>query len=821
MAFSFTFNCPLPNGIHARPAKLLEDKAAELALQVKWLNMRNGRSADLPGVLRLLGTDTKSGDPCELVIEGERNRAQRFFDWLCHELARDDAKNPISVNELQPLPPVLAALGCQAKRAIAANTGIAIGQRVLIRPAALNQVQAPVHYVVKEQRQRLSNALEMVTARLSKASQQADHPGDIARGQFGLISDNSFRQQLLSVDGAAETAVQQTNRYYRELLARDDSAYLKERELDVRDICLMLMDVLQPGWRRKPERIPEDAIVWAPELTPGQFLNLDRSRLKGLMLAHGGSTSHTVILARAFGIPTLVGAVEPVGERLILDGELGLYINDPTPAVERWYRRQLSLIAARSARLSMWRDRPGFSRDGQKMELGANIASATEAGPAFAAGAEGIGLFRTEMLFMDREQAPTEQEQFLAYQDVVLASAGRPVIIRTMDIGGDKPVEYLNFGEENNPFLGYRAVRIYREYEDLFREQLRAILRASAYGKVRLMLPMVHSVHEIKWVRGVLDDECERLEELGVDFDYNMEFGVMLEVPSVAFIIDACCEVVDFFSIGSNDLTQYLLAVDRENARIAGSYNSMHPAVLALIDHVVQKAHAHGKWVGLCGELGGDLRALPLLLGLHLDEISMAAPQLTETRAKLARLDSRRCRELVNKAMQCDDGDRVAAMLEQATLADDKSVFDRDLVLLDLQAQDKADVIEQMVGQLWVTGRADDRRLLERDVWAREETSSTALGGAIAIPHGKSVQVDMSSVIVARLAEPIDWQASDGQPVDLVIMLVMPEFAAEVHLRILSALARRLVDESFQQALRNYDTAEALVAFLEQELTAV
>ena len=355
----------------------------------------------------------------------------------------------------------------------------------------------------------------------------------------------------------------------------------------------------------------------------------------------------------------------------MLDAQCGVLAINPNDAVSGYYQVAQTLADKRQKQQAQAAAQLAYSRDNKRIDIAANIGTALEAPGAFANGAEGVGLFRTEMLYMDRDSAPDEQEQFEAYQQVLLAAGDKPIILRTMDIGGDKSIPYLNIPQEENPFLGYRAVRIYPEFAGLFRTQLRAILRAASFGNAQLMIPMVHSLDQILWVKGEIQKAIVELKRDGLRHAETITLGIMVEVPSVCYIIDHFCDEVDFFSIGSNDMTQYLYAVDRNNPRVSPLYNPITPSFLRMLQQIVTTAHQRGKWVGICGELGGESRYLPLLLGLGLDELSMSSPRIPAVKSQLRQLDSEACRELARQACECRSAQEIEALLTAFTPEED------------------------------------------------------------------------------------------------------------------------------------------------------
>ena len=393
------------------------------------------------------------------------------------------------------------------------------------------------------------------------------------------------------------------------------------------------------------------------------------------------------------------------------------------------------------------------------------------------------------------------------------------MIFRTMDIGGDKQIPYLNIPQEENPFLGYRAVRIYPEFAHLFRTQLRAILRAGASGNALLMIPMVHSLDQILWVKQELQNVREELTSQGLRHTPNLPLGIMVEVPSVCFIIDHFCDEVDFFSIGSNDMTQYLYAVDRNNPRVSPLYNPITPSFLRMVRQIVTAAHRHGKWVGICGELGGERRYLPLLLGLGIDEFSMSGPRIPDVKTLLRQLELSACQTLAERACECRSAEEIEALLAEfipeepprPLLAQETIVFNEPLA-------SKEQVLQFLCGNLAIHGRTEHPLELEEDLWQREEIVTTAVGFGVAIPHTKSQWIRHSSISIARLEKPIDWESDMGE-VELVIMLTLGAQEGNNHVKVFSQLARKLVNKAFRASLFAADSPQSMLDLLNAEIT--
>lgn len=456
----------------------------------------------------------------------------------------------------------------------------------------------------------------------------------IFEGHIMLLEDEEFEQEIIalikkdhhSADAAAYSVIENQAKALEEL----DDEYLKERAADMRDIGKRLlrnilgMPIIDLG------DIQEESILIATDLTPSETAQLNLDKVLGFITDLGGRTSHTSIMARSLELPAIVGTTDATqqvknGDYLILDGVNNKIYQNPTPDVIEQLKTLEAQYYAEKDALAKLKDLPAITLDGHQVEVCANIGTVRDVAGAERNGAEGVGLYRTEFLFMDREAFPTEEEQFQAYKAVAEAVGAQAVIVRTMDIGGDKDLPYMNLPKEENPFLGWRAIRICLDRKEILHAQLRAILRASVFGKLRIMFPMIISVEEVRALKAELELLKSQLRAEGKAFDESIEVGVMVETPAAAAIANHLAKEVDFFSIGTNDLTQYTLAVDRGNELISHLYNPMSPAVLRLIKQVIDASHAEGKWTGMCGELAGDERATLLLLGMGLDEFSMSA----------------------------------------------------------------------------------------------------------------------------------------------------------------------------------------------------
>ncbi|MCF7364111.1 phosphoenolpyruvate--protein phosphotransferase [Vibrio sp. A1-b2] len=834
---TFSFSCELPNGVHARPASHVEALCNQFSSDVTWQNKRTGMSGNAKSVLSLIGTDTLLGDECLITIDGqdEESAINQLKQFIVNEFPHCDA--PLQNNEsaddaeLTPLPRNFSNIEVAHERGRAVSEGIGRGTLTIMGAVNFDSLDnLPPALAFSEEQLQMQNGLESVIKSISIQLKAAEHTeGEVLKAHLSIAKDEEFQQTItgnLSEGHSCADAIIATAKHFGEMMKNSSSSYMRERELDIRDVCYQLLQSIYGDERFASQtQLNEPTVCLAEDLTPSQFLELDKSLLKGLILSHGGSTSHTVILARSFAIPTIVGLdaaklSEFMGKQVIVDGHLGAVVTDITDPVERYYAQEQKVKEIVATRQAKYRDLTAATADGKVLEVAANIAHSVEAPQAFAHGAEAVGLFRTEMLYMDRTSAPDENELYNIFCQACEAANGKSIIIRTIDIGGDKPVDYLNIPSENNPFLGYRAVRIYPEFIEMFKTQLRAILRASAHGNLKIMIPMISSMEEILWVKDVLAEVRQELRKEAVPFAERVPLGIMLEVPSVAFIIDQCCEEIDFFSIGSNDLTQYLMAVDRDNAKVAKNYNSLNPAFLRTLDHVVREVHRHGKWIGLCGELGAKGSVLPLLVGLGLDEISMSAPSIAATKERISKLDSRECRQLLNRAMDCRTVQEVEHVLAQFRMTQTEApMVSKDCISLDRDLRSREEVIKTLADNLFITGRCRYPNKLADDLWAREDVFSTGLGFGFAIPHTKSEHIEQSAISVCRLAKPIAWGDEEAQ---FIIMLTLNKHAAgDQHMKIFSKLARKIMHADFREQLMTASSDTQVEALLKQELELV
>ena len=496
----------------------------------------------------------------------------------------------------------------------------------------------------------------------------------IFEGHLMILEDEELEEEILdylrSNKVNAAVAASKIIDQQVTMLSEIDDEYLKERAGDIRDIGNRLIKNILGMYIVDLGDIQEESILVAYDLTPSETAQLNLEKVLGVVTDIGGRTSHTSIMARSLELPAIVGTnnvteLVNTGDYLILDAiNNQVYIN-PTQSQIDELKTLEAKISQEKAELAKLKDLPAITLDGHKVDVVANIGTIRDCEGADRNGAEGIGLYRTEFLFMDREQLPTEEEQFIAYKEVVEAMNGRLTVLRTMDIGGDKELPYLDLPKEMNPFLGWRAIRIALDRREILNAQLRAVLRASAFGKLAVMFPMIISVEEIRELKAVIETLKAELRAEGKAFDEHIQVGVMVETPSAAVNAKFLAKEVDFFSIGTNDLTQYTLAVDRGNELISYLYNPMQPSVLGLIKQVIDASHAEGKWTGMCGELAGDERATLLLLGMGLDEFSMSAISVPRIKKLIRNVNFQDAKALSNAALQKPTASEIEQLIEE------------------------------------------------------------------------------------------------------------------------------------------------------------
>jgi len=536
-------------------------------------------------------------------------------------------------------------------KGIPVSSGIGMAKALLLtsepEQTVVKQIQPEQ---VAAETARLERSVEQAAAQLQELADKAraaagEEQAAIMEAHQAFLADPSFvgemKNRIAAQQIDAESAVRQVADEFVLIFEAMEDAYMRERAADIRDVGKRLVQNLRGGGGNTLASISEPVILVAEDLTPSDTIQMPREHVMGIVTVTGGATSHAAILARSLGVPAVMGVGEALfaqvkqGDHLIIDGSTGEILINPDQETEARYAALLEKEQERKRALNQIRDLTAKTTDGHEVSLMANIGGSEDVASLLEKGAEGIGLFRSEFLFMDREELPTEEEQFQAYVRVVQGMQGKPVIIRTLDVGGDKQLPYLDLPKEMNPFLGWRAIRISLDRHDLFKDQLRAILRASAFGKALIMFPMISHLEQVRQAKSVLEEAKQELRTAGVAFDEAIEVGVMIEVPAACLIADELAREVQFFSIGTNDLVQYTVAVDRMNEKISGLYDYFHPAVLRLMKMVIDASHRHGIWTGLCGEMAADPLATELLLGMGLDEYSTNENSLLEIKQRI------------------------------------------------------------------------------------------------------------------------------------------------------------------------------------------
>ena len=665
-----------PTGLHARPAKVFVNIAKGFESDV---NVYYGeKKANAKSMISMLTLGVEKGSEIRIEVEGsdEEQALQAVIEGVLSGLGEETLLAKASLpEEPDPQPaenesegPFPTDSDQRHIQGIPGAPGIAMGPVYHLRKSEI-KVETTFDSESTEKNQ-LQAAVEMARGQLSylkdeMLSRNAKSEADIFDVHLELLDDAELLDSVvekINQHQSAALAWQTTIDDRAKLVASLDDSLLAARAADLRDVGYRVLRILIGAEETVTEFPNEPVVVLAEELSPSDTASLDREKVLGFCTAKGGPTSHTAIIARALGLPAIVSAGDRVlslaeSTEVILDGNTGLLTFSPT---------KIEMDAAGRAQQHALIDRmrahaeataPATTLDGHTVEIAANIGGVGDARAAVENGAEAVGLLRTEFLFLDRIKPPSEDEQFEVYQQIGQAMGRRSVVVRTLDVGGDKPLTYLPVEQELNPFLGIRGIRLCLDRPELLREQLRAILRATAYGNFRIMFPMIANISEWRSAREMVE---QIRKELALP---EIEIGIMVEIPSAALMADMFAPEVDFFSIGTNDLTQYTLAMDRLHPQLAGQSDGLHPAVLRLIDHTVQAAHRSGKWVGVCGELGADPQAVPILVGLGVDELSVSVPAIPTVKAQARGLELSKMQALAQAALKCASAREVRKLI--------------------------------------------------------------------------------------------------------------------------------------------------------------
>ncbi|NFX72392.1 phosphoenolpyruvate--protein phosphotransferase [Staphylococcus aureus] len=562
-------------------------------------------------------------------------------------------------------------------KGIAASDGVAIAKAYLLVEPDLTFDKNEKVTDVEGEVAKFNNAIEASKVELTKIRNNAEvqlgaDKAAIFDAHLLVLDDPELIQpiqdKIKNENANAASALTDVTTQFVTIFESMDNEYMKERAADIRDVSKRVLSHILGVELPNPSMIDESVVIVGNDLTPSDTAQLNKEFVQGFATNIGGRTSHSAIMSRSLEIPAIVGTKSITqeakqGDMIIVDGLNGDVIVNPTEDELIAYQDKRERYFADKKELQKLRDADTVTVDGVHAELAANIGTPNDLPGVIENGAQGIGLYRTEFLYMGRDQMPTEEEQFEAYKEVLEAMDGKRVVVRTLDIGGDKELSYLNLPEEMNPFLGYRAIRLCLAQQDIFRPQLRALLRASVYGKLNIMFPMVATINEFREAKAILLEEKENLKNEGHDISDDIELGIMVEIPATAALADVFAKEVDFFSIGTNDLIQYTLAADRMSERVSYLYQPYNPSILRLVKQVIEASHKEGKWTGMCGEMAGDETAIPLLLGLGLDEFSMSATSILKARRQINGLSKNEMTELANCAVDCATQEEVIELV--------------------------------------------------------------------------------------------------------------------------------------------------------------
>ena len=665
---------PNPNGLHARPAAVLSSMAKRFKSDIRL--QLGERSANARSVTSLMALETARGDKVLLVAKGPD--AREALDKLTPMIAEglgDEGCVPVSAPATMTEGPISAPAPRKDVKpnlitGVAASSGLAAGEVYQVRHV---DIQVKEEGGTPDQERRLlDNAIDTAAGQLEALRAQLHGHKEQAKAAIfaahsELLEDPDLIEIATSAIAKGKSAAfawKNAVKVHAERLAGLRNQLLAQRANDLRDVGERVLEVLT-GIKRKAPSYPANAVLIAEDLTPSDTAAMERGKVMGFATVRGGATSHVAILARSLGIPALAGiearAMElPNGTPVILDGSKGtLRLNPSLKEIGQLREAQVRHEARRKEDLAHALE-PATTSDGRPIEVAANIGGLKDAAQVAELGGDGVGLLRSEFLFMERSAPPSEEEQFAEYKAIALAiGADRSLIIRTLDVGGDKPLAYLPIPKEDNPFLGERGIRVGLDRPEVLRTQLRALLRASQFGKLRVMFPMIATIGELRDAKAILAEEAS---SLGI---VPMPCGIMVEIPAVAIMADVFAEEADFFSIGTNDLTQYTLAMDRGHPKLAPKVDALNPGLLRLIAQTVEGARKHNRFTGVCGGIAGDAQAVPILVGLGVDELSVSLPSIPTIKAQVRRLSYADCRALAQRALKCRTGDEVRALLPE------------------------------------------------------------------------------------------------------------------------------------------------------------
>lgn len=844
------FICFLPRGIHVRPAVHLEKICRLYQSDIRFVNLRNKLEGSAKSILALMRTDTVLNDTCRLIIEGvdADSAFEALSSYIHDEFPNCDEVIDDVENEDLCLSPSLLRLAPNLLKGKGVSEGFAKGQLVRFE-------SRPLSFFLDAKTTREFEAVreELLLVLMEKAARACEAEKAFLETQMAILHDPLFIEQIqarIDQDETLAKAIIFEVEAVCDLLAKSNSIYLKERATDLKDAGLQLLKAAHPAHPfANMNQLQSDSIVFAKSLTPSELLALERPFLKGIILANVGAGSHTLMLAKALNIPVVTeidldNSALIEGDLAFLDARFGFVIPSPSTSVINHFERAVWLVDQKDTEEKEVDSLPlallnPITLDEKEIEISAISTSAVEAKKAFENGAKNIGLFTTDFFFIDKTEPPSEAEQFEIYRHLVKAAKGKAVTVSTLSFGFDKSIKYLNLPQEANPLLGYRAVRIYPQFLFLFHTQLRALLRAAFFGKIKILIPMIQSIEEIRWVKQQLLAVIEHLKTEGENYG-EIKLGMLIEIPAVAFMMDLFSQEVDFFTIKADALAQYFHGVDKENDKVSALANFLSPAFLRLVSELVLTAHSNGKKISWCGDLLADNTALPLLVGMGLDAFTLATSEIKTTKEALAKLNSLHCEALFEQVKCCATLDEVVHLLTAFSLKQkQKPLFDPECVLLDCDFLSKEEAIQTLVGNLSLKGRTQMPVQLEADIWAHEDLCSTNLGKGFALSFVKSPHLLYSSVSLARLAEPVVWDNEKKEPVDFIIMLTMQTLVENLlkeqgeqneqngldgsslyneQSDFFVNLVRKLTHEKFRSTLKQMGSEKEMILYLTNEL---
>lgn len=665
---------PNPTGLHARPAAVLTNMARSFRSSIKL--QLGDRQVNARSITAIMELDVRNGAVVHLIASGpDAREAVEKIAPIIGQGCGDEGCQPAPAPATTTVTPETAlprpkSADPNLLLGVPCSPGLAVGQTFQVRREVIDVTETGSG--VEIERRLLSGATETAKGQLAALRAQLHAKADPAKAAIfaaheELIEDPDLIEivdSMIAKGKSAAFAWKKAITTHADRLATLRNPLLAQRANDLRDVGLRVLAILTGTTVKAPE-YPSNTILIAEDLTPSDTAALDRSHVLGFCTIRGGATSHVAILARSLGLPALAGtepaALEiPNGTNVVLDGNKGTLRLNPAPEEMARIRDVQARVEERRKQDLAHAQEPAVTRDGKRIEVVANIGGLKDAQQVAGFGGEGVGLLRSEFLFMERNSAPTEEEQFQEYKAIAEAVGKQnPLIIRTLDVGGDKPLAYLPIPKEDNPFLGQRGIRVALDRPEILRAQLRAILRASAFGKISVMFPMVSTLEEIRAVKAILAEESARLGIVPIPA------GIMVEVPATAIMAAQFAREADFFSIGTNDLTQYTLAMDRGHPQLAPQVDGLSPGVLHLIAHTVKGAHAAGRWVGVCGGIASDPHGVPILIGLGVDELSISLPAIPAVKGQIRTLRLDECRELAQKALAAESAAEVRALVSQ------------------------------------------------------------------------------------------------------------------------------------------------------------